>query len=80
MCGIYDIGVLDLRAGVLIGGENKRMHEMKSISLSWSDLFAFYRLGVYRSTIEFFTHKETSPLLLKAAHFNLCSALMSIEH
>ena len=35
--------------------------------------------GVLRPTREFFTHMETSPLPVKAADFDLCSALMAIE-
>ena len=34
--------------------------------------------GVYRPTREFFTHLETSPLPMRAANFDLCSALMAI--
>ena len=42
-------------------------------------LFFVFCLGDYRPTREFFTHMETSPLTVKDAHFDLCSALMAIE-
>ena len=40
----------------------------------------FFRLFViFRPIWEFFTHMETSQLLVKAANFDLCSALIAIE-
>ena len=35
--------------------------------------------GVYCPTWEFFPHMETSPLLVRTANFDICSALMAIE-
>ena len=34
---------------------------------------------VFRPTREFFTHLETSPLLVQGCNFDICSALMAIE-
>ena len=42
-------------------------------------LFVCLLFGVNRQTREFFTNMETSPLLVKAANFDQCSALMAIE-
>ena len=41
--------------------------------------FVCFFFGVNRPTREFFTHIETSPLLVKAANFDQCSKLMAIE-
>ena len=35
--------------------------------------------GVFRATRNFYTHLETSPLPVKDANCDLCSALMAIE-
>ena len=42
-------------------------------------VFFLVYLEVYRPTQEFFTHMETSPLLVKGCNFDLCSALTAIE-
>ena len=44
------------------------------ISITW--LMTLVCFGVYRPTREFFTHMDTSPLLVKGCK---CSALMAIE-
>ena len=45
--------------------------------LSFVCLFVCF--GVYRPTREFFTQMETSPIPVKGANFDLCSALLAIE-
>ena len=39
----------------------------------------FSLFEVFRPTREFFTHLETSPLLVQGCNFDICSALMAIE-
>ena len=61
------------------GIENKNIFFLKTmfeITRSWLWLFVW---SYFSSTLECFTHIETSPLSVRAANFDLCSALMTTE-
>ena len=56
------------------------LHQLSSV-WRWSChyLVFFSLFEVFRPTREFFTHLETSPLLVQGCNFDMCSALMAIE-
>ena len=49
------------------------------IHSSWSICLLVSLFGIFHPTQEFFTHMETSQLLVIAANFDLCLALMANE-
>ena len=75
ICTLHFISTCKCSDYLLIFSEDKNSGECVSTFVC----FVWFFFGVYLSSREFYTHMETSPLLVKGCKIDLCSALMAIE-